>query len=331
MAYVSVIIPSYNSQETIEQCLVSVRQSTYKDYELIVVDDASSDDSCPIASKYADMVMRLTEHLGRSQARNRGIMASAGQIIVNIDSDVVIRPDTIARIADYFIKHPDVSAVNGLLSKEHPHPGFFSQYKNLYMHYIFNKLPEKVTFLYGSIHAFRREDALLYGCDDMTADDTALGQKLLAWGKQIGFIKTLEVVHLKRYNWFSFIKNDFQIPFDWGKIFLKYQGWKQLGRNKTGFAHSPKEQLISTLLAPVIILSGILSLSGNLNYLVVLFLTVGWLLLNVNFLAFLIKERGFLFGVLAFFVTFLDNIVMACGIVCGFTAFLLRKKICKNQ
>jgi len=56
------------------------------------------------------------------------------------------------------LAHPDCAALTGLLSKEHPNAGFFSQYKNLYMHYIFKKMSERVTFMYGSINAFRKEE-----------------------------------------------------------------------------------------------------------------------------------------------------------------------------
>jgi glycosyltransferase involved in cell wall biosynthesis len=325
MEYISVIVPAYNSQDTIEQCLVAVRQSTHQNYELIVVDNKSQDATRSIAQKYADKVVELDGNLKRSQVRNKGIGVSRGEIIVNIDSDIIIRPDTLARIVHYFSQHPHIHAVNGLLSKEHPHTGFFSQYKNLYMNYIFNRLPEKVTFLYGSIHALRRKDSQPYDSDIEIADDTALGQQLVGYGKQIGFIKDLEVIHLKKYGLFSFIKNDFQIPFDWAKIFLKYKGWKQLGKNKTGFAHSPKEQLISVVLAPTIFLLSILCLLGYLSFSLILPLILVWFIFNIRFLAFLVKERGLLFGVLAFFVTLIDNIVMAIGILCGFAMFLYQQ------
>jgi cellulose synthase/poly-beta-1,6-N-acetylglucosamine synthase-like glycosyltransferase len=269
--------------------------------------------------------VELGGHPKRSHVRNCGIEASGGQIIVNIDSDIIIKPDTLARIADYFSRHPDIHAVTGLLAKEHPHRGFFSQYKNLYMNYIFSKLPEKVTFLYGSIHAFRRQDAKAYDSDIETADDTAFGQRLVAEGKQIGFIKELEVVHLKKHDSLSFIKNDFRIPFDWAKIFLKYQGFKQLGKHKTGFAHSPKEQLISIILAPVILLAGILSFSGQLHFAHIFSLIMIWLLLNIRFFVFLAREKGLVFIAQAIFVTFLDNIVMFLGVVCGFTSFLIHR------
>lgn len=323
--YLSIIVPSYDNQSTIEKALKAIRESTYQDYELIVVDCGSQDATPLIAAKFTDKIIELKKgSRGRSHARTTGIKAARGRIIVNIDSDIVIKPDTLVKITDYFSKHQDIDALTGLLSKGHPHINFFSQYKNLYMHYIFKKLPEKVTFLYGSIHALRHQSAQLYYDSDIKiADDTVLGQKLISHGRQIAFLKDLEVVHLKKYDLFSFIKNDFQIPFDWAKIFLRYKGWKQLGRYKTGYAHSPKEQIISVVSAPLIILLNLAALFGYFSFSLILFLVLAWFFLNLRFLAYLTKERGLIFGILAFFVTFLDNIVMALGILCGFTAIFV--------
>ena len=317
MPHLSVIVPVYNREKMIEMCLKAIRESVYRDYEIIVIDDCSDDQTPSVAKKYANQVMILPKRSTQAYARNVGMHAAKGEIIVNIDSDVLIRPDTLTKIADYFMKHPDVIAVTGLLSKDNPNKDFFSQYKNLYMNYIFNKLPETVTFLYGSIFAVRREVISLHSIMVEIVDDTAFGQRIASSGKKIAFLKDLEVVHFKKYDFISFVRNDFKIPFIWSNIFLKYKGWKQIGRQGTGFAHSPKEQLLSVTLAPAILLLlfGALFWSSLIPFASVLSLI--WFLLNFHFIRFLTKERGFVFGLLSVFITFLDNIVMISGILCG--------------
>jgi len=322
---VSIIVPVYNSEGTLERCLESILKQDYPrdKYEIVVVDDGSTDGTYVIAEKLADRVVKHQDNLGLAYARKSGMGVAKGEIIVSADSDILVKADTLSKIATYLVRHEDVSAVTGLLSKEHSNRNFFSQYKNLYMNYIFNKLPERVTFLYGSIHAFRKEVAQLYDPGFDIGEDTAFGQTLISRGKSIVFLRDLDVVHLKKYNLFSFVKNDFLIPFYWAKIFLRSKGWKSLFRNKTGFSHSPKGQLVSVVLAPVVLLLGVISLLGYLPLHLLIAPVLVWLFLNLHFFKFLLKEKKFLFGMLAFFVTFLDNAVMAIGILCGFCSFLV--------
>jgi glycosyltransferase involved in cell wall biosynthesis len=318
MPHMTVIVPAYNSEATIAACLAAIRRSTYRDYELIVVDDGSRDRTALMAGQYADTVLRFDENRGCGEARNHAVRAARGEIIVNIDADVVIKPDTLAVMRDFFAARPDVDGLTGLLAKEHPHPEFFSQYKNLYMHYIFSRLPESVTFLYGSAHALRRESArLFYDGDIERANDTALGQKLVRRGKSIALVKQLEVVHLKKYDWRSFIKNDFFIPFDWARIFVRYQGWKQLGRKGGGYAHARPEQLASVLLAPAIVLLGAFTPAGYSRFVYAALGGAVWLLLNRTFIAYLTQARGLGFGAASVPVTFLDHVVMAAGVTAG--------------
>ena len=324
MPQLSVIVPTYNREDALEGCLKAVKASIFRDYELLVVDCGSQDTTCAIARRYADRVIEIHGVPSSGAARNRGVAAATGEVIVNVDSDVIVRPDTLSRIADYFSHHPETDALTGLLSKGHPHRGFFSQYKNLYMHFIFRQLPERVMFLYGSLHAFRRRVARPYGVVVRMTDDLAFGQQLIREGKRIAFVRDLEVTHLKRYNAWSLIANDFQAPCDWAIVFLAYKGWKHLGRYRIGFAHVSKEQLVSVALAPVIVLAGLLNRSRPQEIVWMTGLVVCWFLLNLRFLAFLTKEKGAIFGLWGCALTFLDHLIMAAGIVCGFVYALIK-------
>jgi glycosyltransferase involved in cell wall biosynthesis len=318
---ISVIVPTYNNEDTIEPCLKAIRLSRHAPFELIVVDDGSTDRTTFLAKRFADRILPHPHNIGRSHARLSGARQSQGEILLFIDSDIVVKPDTLTKVAGYFAAYPEVDAVTGQLAKEHPYDDYFSQYKNLYMNYIFGKLPERVNFLYGSIHAVRRRSLIDHDTDFEIADDTAMGQKLVQHGKNIGFLKELEVIHLKQYDFLSWIKNDFKIPFDWARIFLKYRGWKELGKNRSGYLHAPKEQLASVLLAPPILFlllaaclrPGLFPWAGGL--------AVVWLLLNLHFLVFLARERGLRFGIFSVFATFIDHLVMAGGIICGWLSY----------
>ena len=87
---VSVVVCVYDGEQTLADCLDGLEQLVYPDYEVIVVDDGSTDASAEIAGRYPFRLLR-TENRGLSRARNSGIEAASGEIIAYIDADA--RPD----------------------------------------------------------------------------------------------------------------------------------------------------------------------------------------------------------------------------------------------
>ncbi|HBA46442.1 MAG TPA: hypothetical protein DCZ91_01295 [Lachnospiraceae bacterium] len=96
MKKISVIIPAYNSEKYIEQCLWSVTGQTYGNLEIIVVDDGSGDDSAAICGRLAETDGRIRvlrqKNSGVSAARNHGIDAATGEYVFFLDSDDAIHP-----------------------------------------------------------------------------------------------------------------------------------------------------------------------------------------------------------------------------------------------
>ncbi|HTL70236.1 MAG TPA: glycosyltransferase family 2 protein [Candidatus Eisenbacteria bacterium] len=314
------IIPSHNNEAFVRECLRSIRESSFRDYELIVVDDASADGTAEAARRFADRVIVQPSNGGCSRARNAGAAAASGEICLFIDSDVKVRRDTLARVAAYFDAHPEVDALTGRLAAEHPNPDFFSQYKNLYMNYIFGLLPDRVNFLYGSIHAVRSRLKPSYDPRIRVAHDTELGQRLHEEGRTLAYLNDLEVVHLKRYGFRSLMRNDFIIPFEWTDFFFRHRGYRQLWK-KTGYLHAPKEQILSLALMPLLLVSAAAALAGSEAVRPVLAALVAvWSALNARFLFFLGRVRGAVFAFASAGLTFLDQAVMMTALFCGFLA-----------
>ena len=94
---VSVIIPVYNVEEYIVRCLDSIINQTYKNLEIIIIDDGSTDNSPEICDKYAMADERIIvihkENSGVSSARNKGIEIATGDFIGFVDSDDFLEPD----------------------------------------------------------------------------------------------------------------------------------------------------------------------------------------------------------------------------------------------
>ena len=92
---VSVIMPAYNSEVYIRESIDSVLAQSFTDFELIVVDDGSTDTTAAIVKSYADSRIRLIRQAnqGVSVARNTGLEAAQGQFITFLDSDDLYYPD----------------------------------------------------------------------------------------------------------------------------------------------------------------------------------------------------------------------------------------------
>lgn len=106
---VSVIIPVYNVENYVERCLESVINQTYKNIEIIIVNDGSTDDSINICKKIADTDKRISiinqENMGLSGARNTGIDKATGEYICFVDSDDWIERDYIQFAVDIMMKN----------------------------------------------------------------------------------------------------------------------------------------------------------------------------------------------------------------------------------
>ncbi|MBQ9487032.1 MAG: glycosyltransferase [Selenomonadaceae bacterium] len=101
--YFSVIVPMYNVQRYIKLCIDSILNQTFKDFEIIIVDDASTDDSYKICNeRYGDnekvRIIRQEKNQGQGPARNNGIANALGKYIYFLDSDDLIMVDTLEKI-----------------------------------------------------------------------------------------------------------------------------------------------------------------------------------------------------------------------------------------
>jgi len=104
---VSVIIPTYNRGWVLREAIESVLSQEFSDYELIVVDDGSTDDTPEILEVYGREVIVLHQsNRGVSAARNRGIAASRGQLVAFLDSDDLWLPRKLTRQVDFFKANP---------------------------------------------------------------------------------------------------------------------------------------------------------------------------------------------------------------------------------
>src|SRR4029434_5049588 len=108
----SVVICAYNAERTMRACLESLRALRYPNYEVIVVNDGSTDRTLEIAEQFPEARIISQENKGLSAARNVGIDAATGEIVAFTDSDCVVDPDWLTYLAYSFV-HGGFVAVAG--------------------------------------------------------------------------------------------------------------------------------------------------------------------------------------------------------------------------
>jgi len=133
---VSIIVPAYNVERYIEECIDSLLNQSYKNIEIIVLDDASTDATLYLLKQYGNRIQLIENRSNKGQGarRNQGIKYAKGEYIYFVDSDDWIRPETIAEIVEQAVKtNVDLVRFNGLSFFE----GLSTQYKE--GHYDFSQ------------------------------------------------------------------------------------------------------------------------------------------------------------------------------------------------
>lgn len=227
----SVIVPVHNGRDVFVRCLEALAASDLdrEFWELIVVDDASTDDSVDRAVPYADAIARLSPRPhGPSYARNRGAEVARGEVLVFIDADVCVHPDTLRRFAWYFAEAPEVSAVFGSYDDRPAAPGFVSQYRNLLHHYVHQQSPGPAETFWAGCGAVRRDAFVSVGMYNEwrfsrpQVEDIELGHRLRDHGYRIELKPEIQGTHLKRWTFRGMITADLKdrgVP--WSRILLE--------------------------------------------------------------------------------------------------------------
>ncbi|HEX7071114.1 MAG TPA: glycosyltransferase family 2 protein, partial [Rhodothermales bacterium] len=215
--FLSVIVPAHNAARLLPQTLGALVASDLprSRWELVVVDDGSSDHTSVVAGEYADVVVRLPGRPhGPAYARNRGFEASHGDLVAFIDADCVAHRDTLRRFVETFEADSTIGAVFGSYDDRPPAPGALSQYRNLIHHYVHHQNAGEVETFWAGAGAVRREVFAEAGMYDEwhyprpQIEDVELGARIRQTGKRIVLDPAIQVTHLKQWTFGSIVRTD---------------------------------------------------------------------------------------------------------------------------
>jgi GT2 family glycosyltransferase len=271
------------------------------EWELIVVDDASSDETALVAARYADTVVRLPgKPCGPAFARNRGFEASHGEIVLFVDADVCVHKETLRQIVTVLDQCPDVSAVFGSYDSTPSHPSLVSEFRNLLHHFVHHRDAGDAETFWAGCGAIRADVFRQIGMFDEwhysrpQIEDIELGRRLRMHGNRIMLRPEIQGTHLKRWTLRDVMTTDFKhrgVP--WTQLLL------QEGPNASVNVLNirPSEKFCTALAGVGWLTLGAAALLGSLLPLValpVIGLVIG--LLNREFYQFIGRERGYRFA-----------------------------------
>ncbi|HEV8384696.1 MAG TPA: glycosyltransferase family 2 protein [Candidatus Acidoferrales bacterium] len=226
--HLSVIVPVHNGKLQLPRCLDALRTSQFTDFEVIVVDDCSTDNTRQIVEGFRARYLRTPRKLGPGGGRNLGVRHARGEIIVFIDADVVVAPVTLAQIAADFAADSELAAVFGSYDERPAWSDFLSQYKNLMHHYVHQMASERASTFWAGCGAIRKNVVLQFGGFDTeryphpSIEDIDLGFRIWRAGGKILLDKKIQVKHLKKWTVRGLLRADIMLrAVPWTKLILQ--------------------------------------------------------------------------------------------------------------
>ncbi|WP_300979931.1 glycosyltransferase family 2 protein [Methanomethylovorans sp.] len=243
--FVSIIVPCYNEELTLINCIKSMVTQTYNKYEIIIVDDGSTDGTLDVAKSllhYKNVVVLTKPNAGKASALNFGIKHCRGNIVVCVDADSIFLSDTLLKLLEPF-SDSKVAAVSGnvkvanrenVLGKNQALEYILGLNLHRRMFTVLNCVP----VIPGAIGAFRKDVVLEvggYSLDtlvedmDLTMAISKLGYKIEFVGEAIAYTEAPESYKdfcKQRYRW---TYGTFEVINKYKSILFNYKSGKELG------------------------------------------------------------------------------------------------------
>jgi GT2 family glycosyltransferase len=296
----SVIVPAYNAAGYLEECLSALSTQTLQPerYEVIVVDDLSTDETVEVASAFGARVIRARENAGPAHARNLGAWAASGEILFFADADVVVRPDVLERALTSLDSEPAIAAVFGSYDDAPRAKGTLSEYRNLLHHFVHQNGSREAATFWTGCGAVRRSVFLQLGGLDVAGhprcvEDIEFGYRLRSEGFRILLDRRMLCTHPKRWTLRSWLATDiFGRALPWAKLMLTRR-------------QSPNDLNIRGSQKLSVALTGLGLFGAALAGLTPWFLAAGAaliataVLINLRLFGFFLRQRGFRFALVS--------------------------------
>lgn len=322
----SIIIPVYNASAFLERCLTAVYNSTYKDFEIIIVDDCSKDESLAIVQCFPARIVTMKKNCGAAKARNSGARLAQGKIILFVDADIIMQKDTLERIMHIFQSEPKVKALGAALAQEAGNSGFGPSFVALFDYFYLQgwdkeEVRRPTSCFFSQCGAVYKDVFNEIGGFDESYKGAGIEEyefgRRLSLKYTIWLYGNIEVTHCAQ-GIINRSKKLFKRCFPYIPYFLKVKSIE---------VNDPiinSKEILSTLCISLLAVTLIFSPAFLLlRYPALIFLAL-FLSFNSKFFYFLVREKGILFMINGFAAAILIYLSISLGIVLALFVFIFK-------
>lgn len=203
--FFTVVVPVHDGGTAFERCLAALEASEFRDFELVVADDGSTDGSGDRARAAGARVVETGGRRGPAAARNVGAARARAPWLFFLDADCAIHPDALGRAAAVLEADPGLAALFGSYDDAPAAPGLVSRYRNLLHHHVHHAGRAEASTFWAGCGAVRRDAFEAVGGFDAeryprpSVEDIDLGARLVGSGHRIRLEPTIQATHWKAW------------------------------------------------------------------------------------------------------------------------------------
>ncbi|MEM7330880.1 MAG: glycosyltransferase family A protein [Chloroflexota bacterium] len=279
---ISIIIPAYNAEKTLGSCLQALKaQTVQQPYEIIVVDDASIDQTAAVAQQHSAILLKLPQNRGAAAARNLGLKHAQGDIICFTDADCLPRPNWLEQMIQPF-DNPEIIGCKGIYETQQTE--WVARFVQIEYEdkYDLLKKAQFIDFIDTYSAAYRKSHLLKHdGFDERIfyVEDQELSFRLAAEAYKMVFQPAAIVGHVHSNTLSKYVRKKFMIGYWKSQIIRRFPS------RAIKDSHTPQTLKLQILLVALILIAlGLVVFSTRLWFLPAVG-TLGFVLTTIPFIA----------------------------------------------
>lgn len=292
----SAVVPAYNAEATLDQCLEALANAVPAPQSIIVFDDGSTDETGGIAQRHGAHVIRNDDRpLGPAKGRNRGAAGIEDDLVLFVDSDVVIDREAPARLIDALTQDENIAAAFGSYGTRQVAGNLTARYANLRHHHFHQTGNREAETFWTGLGVVRAAVFKTVGGFDNeilrpAMEDIELGGRIRSLGYTIRLVPEAQGTHLKNWTLHQLWRDDvFTRAIPWSGMILS-------GKCKASLNASLGEKLIAVI-AHLIWVSALIAVLEPNALILTGVLAVIYTAANMRFLSVLFRHGGILAGI----------------------------------